>query len=91
MRPCGCVAVRYHNITTKVCDRNQATGKTASFDGVIVDAPCSGVGTWRRHPDARWAVTAAQLPELAAEQRQALDLAGTRVRPGGTSSTPWRP
>jgi 16S rRNA (cytosine967-C5)-methyltransferase len=74
----------YHNITTKVRDKHQATGKTSSFDGVIVDAPSSGVGTWRRHPDARWAVTAAQLPELAAEQRRLLELAGTRVRPGGT-------
>jgi 16S rRNA (cytosine967-C5)-methyltransferase len=74
----------YHNITTKVRDKNHPTGKAASFDGVIVDAPSSSVGTWRRHPDARWTVTAEQLPRLAAEQAQLLDVASTRVRPGGT-------
>ena len=73
----------FHNITTKVRDKGHATGKVASFDGVIVDAPSSGVGTWRRHPDARWTVTADQIPRLATEQGQLLDLASTRVRPGG--------
>jgi 16S rRNA (cytosine967-C5)-methyltransferase len=74
----------YHNITTKVRDKNHPVGKAASFDGVIVDAPSSGVGTWRRHPDARWTVSAEQIPQLAAEQAHLLDLASTRVRPGGT-------
>jgi 16S rRNA (cytosine967-C5)-methyltransferase len=74
----------FHNITTKVSDRHHTPGKAASFDGVIVDAPSSGVGTWRRHPDARWTVSAEQIPRLAAEQAQLLDIASTRVRPGGT-------
>ena len=73
----------FHNITTKLRDANRPTGKPASFDGVLVDAPSSGVGTWRRHPDARWTVTADQLPRLAAEQLQLLDIAASRVRPGG--------
>jgi 16S rRNA (cytosine967-C5)-methyltransferase len=74
----------YHNITTKVWDGQHAIGKAASFDGVIVDAPSSGVGTWRRHPDARWTVTADQIPEFAARQAELLDMASSRIRPGGT-------
>lgn len=74
----------YHNITTKVREKGHPTGKAASFNGVVVEAPSSGVGTWRRHPDARWAVTAEEIPRFAAEQLRLLDLASTRVRPGGT-------
>ena len=50
----------------------------------MLDAVSSGVGTWCRHPDARWTVTAAQIPELAARQVQSLALAALGVRPGGT-------
>ena len=74
----------YHNITTKVREGQHPVGKAASFDGVVVDAPSSGVGSWRRHPDARWAVTAEQGPKLAAEQVRMLDVASSRVKPGGT-------
>jgi 16S rRNA (cytosine967-C5)-methyltransferase len=51
---------------------------------VLVDAVCSGIGSWRRHPDARWIISADQIPELVAHQLQFLDVASTRVRPGGT-------
>jgi 16S rRNA (cytosine967-C5)-methyltransferase len=74
----------FHNITTRIWDGKRATGKPASFDGVLVDAVCSGIGSWRRHPDARWIISAGQIPELAAYQLQSLDVASTRVRPGGT-------
>jgi 16S rRNA (cytosine967-C5)-methyltransferase len=74
----------YHNITTKVREGNHPIGKAASFDGVVVEAVSSGVGTWRRHPDARWTVPADRIPQLAAEQVRLLDVASTRVRPGGT-------
>jgi 16S rRNA (cytosine967-C5)-methyltransferase len=73
----------HHNITTRLREGHHPTGKAASFDGVIVDAPSSGVGTWRHHPDARWAVRADQLPKLADEQIRLLEMAATRVRPGG--------
>ncbi len=73
----------FHNITTKVREGNHPTGKAASFDGVIVEAPSSGIGTWRRHPDARWTVTADEIPRLAAEQLRLLEVASTRVKPGG--------
>jgi 16S rRNA (cytosine967-C5)-methyltransferase len=53
------------------------------FDGVLVDAPCSGVGTWQRHPHARWTVSPADVRELAGVQQQALDHVAGSVKPGG--------
>ncbi len=52
-------------------------------DAVLVDAPCSGSGTWRRNPEARWRLAEAQLARLEALQAHILDLATTLVRPGG--------
>ena len=52
-------------------------------DAVLVDAPCSGTGTWRRNPEARWRLDAATLDRLTALQRQLLDVAEALVRPGG--------
>ena len=52
-------------------------------DAVLVDAPCSGTGTWRRNPEARWRLTEAQLARYAAIQSRLLDLAATLVAPGG--------
>ena len=77
-------ATDLHNITTKVWDGQHPVGKAASFDGVLFDAPSSGIGTWRRHPDARWTITPNQIPEFATRQVQALAAVSTRVRPGGT-------
>lgn len=53
------------------------------FDGVLVDAPCSGIGTWQRHPHARWTASPADVLELAGIQRQALDSVAASVKPGG--------
>jgi 16S rRNA (cytosine967-C5)-methyltransferase len=55
-----------------------------SADVVLVDAPCSGTGTWRRNPEARWRITPARLAKLAETQARLLDIAATLVRPGGT-------
>ena len=52
-------------------------------DAVLVDAPCSGTGTWRRNPEARWRLTPDDLERFAATQAQILDIAATLVRPGG--------
>ncbi len=54
------------------------------FDRVLVDAPCSGLGTLRRDPDIKWAVTLEQLPMFAATQLNILQQAAATVRPGGT-------
>jgi 16S rRNA (cytosine967-C5)-methyltransferase len=53
------------------------------FDGVLVDAPCSGVGTWQRNPHARWTVTPEDVKELSALQSQLLTNAAAAVKPGG--------
>lgn len=53
------------------------------FDWVLVDAPCSSAGTWRRNPDARWRFNDADSHELIELQRQILDKAVLAVRPGG--------
>jgi 16S rRNA (cytosine967-C5)-methyltransferase len=52
-------------------------------DVVLVDAPCSGTGTLRRHPDARWRLTPEAIGELARLQDRILDGAASVVRPGG--------
>jgi 16S rRNA (cytosine967-C5)-methyltransferase len=54
-----------------------------SFDRVLVDAPCTGSGTWRRNPDARLRSTATDLAELTAKQGVILEDASDLVRPGG--------
>ena len=53
------------------------------FDLVLVDAPCTGSGTWRRKPDAKWRVKPANIPERQAEQARVLDLGASMTRPGG--------
>ena len=53
------------------------------FDGVLVDAPCSGVGTWQRNPQARWTTTLLDVQELGEVQRRLLAHVGASVKPGG--------
>ncbi len=55
----------------------------ASFDAVLVDAPCSGLGTLREHPEIRWRRSLADSSDLAARQRSILGKAASTVRPGG--------
>ena len=52
-------------------------------DAVLVDAPCSGTGTWRRNPEARWRLTPAALGRLVETQARLLDIAAPLLRPGG--------
>lgn len=54
------------------------------YDLIILDAPCSGLGVLRRHPDAKWRMQASDVPRLADLQRQLLDAVVPRLRPGGT-------
>lgn len=61
--------------------------KLAAFEGqadiVLVDAPCSGSGTWRRNPETRWRLTPERLERLTGEQARLLEIARRLVRPGG--------
>ncbi|MBK5960294.1 MFS transporter [Rhodoplanes elegans] len=52
-------------------------------DLVVVDAPCTGTGTWRRNPDAKWRMRPGSLSERLAQQKTVLDRAAGLVRPGG--------
>ncbi len=64
-------------------DFGSTVAKRGGFDRVLVDAPCSGSGTWRRNPDGRLRPLASELPELRARQLRLLRLAAEAVRPGG--------
>lgn len=52
-------------------------------DAVLIDAPCSGTGTWRRNPEARWRLDPKELARLAELQARLLTLGASLVRPGG--------
>jgi 16S rRNA (cytosine967-C5)-methyltransferase len=53
------------------------------FHGILVDAPCSGIGTWQRHPHARWTASRKDVSELAAVQRRLLENVVGALKPGG--------
>jgi 16S rRNA (cytosine967-C5)-methyltransferase len=57
--------------------------RAASFDAILIDAPCSGLGTVRRDPDIKWRRTEADLERFAGPQRQLLERAAALVKPGG--------
>lgn len=68
----------------QVHDRLEALSSfKGKFDRVLVDAPCTGTGTWRRRPDTKWRLTQKNLDERVEQQREALQGAATFVRPGG--------
>ena len=58
-------------------------GLDGRMDVVFVDAPCSGAGSWRRHPDTKWRLTPQALERRTADQDAVLDLATGFVKPGG--------
>ena len=64
-------------------DLARADDLAGGFDRVLVDAPCSGSGAWRRQPDARWRLTRDRLAEFLALQREILSKAAALVRRGG--------
>ncbi|CAN5175595.1 RsmB/NOP family class I SAM-dependent RNA methyltransferase [soil metagenome] len=57
---------------------------TGACDCVLVDAPCTGMGTWRRNPESRWRLTPDAIRRSTAAQHHVLTLAEPLVRPGGT-------
>lgn len=75
-----------HNIETRVIssERDRYVKRhQGSFDLVLVDAPCSGTGTWRRDPDKRWQQLGPGLATLVPLQKKILDSAYRMVRHGG--------
>ncbi|MBB4122132.1 RsmB/NOP family class I SAM-dependent RNA methyltransferase [Martelella radicis] len=59
------------------------SGLEARFDHVLVDAPCTGTGTWRRRPDIKWRLSEKNLEERTAQQAEVLVDAARFVKPGG--------
>jgi 16S rRNA (cytosine967-C5)-methyltransferase len=59
------------------------SGMDRRFDRVVIDAPCTGSGTWRRRPDAKWRLKPRNLEQRQKEQREALAQAAPLVKPGG--------
>lgn len=66
-----------------VADGRQPPLRDRAYDMVLLDAPCTGTGTFRRHPDGRWRVGERDLAKLVQLQRELLDAAAALVRPGG--------
>jgi 16S rRNA (cytosine967-C5)-methyltransferase len=69
------------NVPAMVADAR--TPAIRPVDVVLLDVPCTGTGTFRRHPDARWRLKVSDIAVLAATQRSMLRAAATVVRPGG--------
>jgi 16S rRNA (cytosine967-C5)-methyltransferase len=71
-------------VTVECADgRTVGRDEPASYDRVLVDAPCTGLGALRRRPEARWRRQPSDLPPLTRLQRELLGSAFAAVRPGG--------
>lgn len=71
------------NYRAAIWDGGAKLPTKTKFDGVLVDAPCSGVGTWQRNPHARWTTDLNDVTELASLQQQLLSHVAPSVKPGG--------
>jgi len=75
------------DVEIRLLDGGRETARLADLGSqaeiVLVDAPCSGTGTWRRNPEARWRLTPERLARLCTTQAHVLTLAAPLVRPGG--------
>jgi 16S rRNA (cytosine967-C5)-methyltransferase len=68
----------------EVLAADQANGlANASFDCVVIDAPCSGTGAWRRKPETKWKLTQKTLDQRIKDQQAVLDWGAKLVKPGG--------
>ncbi len=75
------------NIETRLLNPQQELDALSDLagkvDAVLIDAPCSGTGTWRRNPEARWRLDDKELARLTTIQSYLLDIAVELIRPGG--------
>jgi 16S rRNA (cytosine967-C5)-methyltransferase len=73
------------SVEPRVCDLlDPAAPLATEYDLIVLDAPCSGLGVLRRHPDAKWRLKPDDVPRLANLQRRLLDAVVPRLAPGGT-------
>jgi 16S rRNA (cytosine967-C5)-methyltransferase len=71
------------NFRTALWDGSAKLPTKTKFDGILLDAPCSGVGTWQRNPHARWTTTPDDVRELATTQLAMLNHLAGSLKPGG--------
>jgi 16S rRNA (cytosine967-C5)-methyltransferase len=72
------------SIRPVTCDLlDPAAPLATAYDLIVLDAPCTGLGVLRRHPDAKWRLQPADVPRLAELQRRLLDAVVARLAPGG--------
>jgi 16S rRNA (cytosine967-C5)-methyltransferase len=72
------------SIRTHACDITDPAAPLAdAYDLIVLDAPCSGLGVLRRHPDAKWRLVPADIPRLAGVQAELLDAVVPRLASGG--------
>jgi 16S rRNA (cytosine967-C5)-methyltransferase len=74
------IEARLLNPPNELAELGEWRGKA---DLVLIDAPCSGSGTWRRSPEGRWRLTSERLERVIAAQQRLLDIGAELVRPGG--------
>jgi 16S rRNA (cytosine967-C5)-methyltransferase len=79
----GRAGVRNVQVRTPRGKNDPVEDLVASVDCVLVDAPCTGTGTWRRNPDAKWRLRPGSLSQREGEQQRVLDRAGALVKKGG--------
>ena len=65
-------------------DRDALEALGPRFDVVLVDAPCTGTGVWRRRPEAKWKLKAPSIANRLRDQQEVLTMAAPMVKPGGT-------
>ncbi|WP_262028850.1 RsmB/NOP family class I SAM-dependent RNA methyltransferase [Microvirga sp. Mcv34] len=75
--------VRNVQVRTPRAKADAVTDLDGKIDCVVVDAPCTGVGTWRRNPDAKWRLRPGSLETRRKEQEAVLERAARLVKPGG--------
>jgi 16S rRNA (cytosine967-C5)-methyltransferase len=76
--------MRAENVTVEVGDAGRPRDPEASFDRVLLDPPCSGLGTLQSRPDLRWRASPESVAGLAVEQARLLSVAAGALAPGGT-------
>ena len=74
---------RVFNYRSVAWDGRERLPTKAKFDGILIDAPCSGVGTWARNPQARWTLTPQDVAELRELQIRLIRHAMPALKPGG--------
>jgi 16S rRNA (cytosine967-C5)-methyltransferase len=83
IRPAALAELKTRAARASLRNVSISSAPAGTFDGVLVDAPCSGTGTWRRSPHLKWCTTATDIAAAAELQRELLHRFSAHVRPGG--------